>query len=195
MASHCYNLRGCFGFFDPRVVALTQASQELLMGIGVWDDIVQTRACAYRDMHVWDGEGTAAIHFNCAEVRANHLGHIVENAVVLAALRKKITQHSQITLIQPARVTSLTNGTGVEITLDNDEVITGTLLIAADGAQSKVRELAEFDTREWDYGHKAIITTVQTELPNQATAWQRFMRTGPLAFLPLPSVNGKHFCS
>jgi len=181
--------------FDPRVVALTQTSQDLLAHIGVWDEISKVRACAYRDMHVWDGEGTAEIHFNCAEVRANYLGHIVENSVILAALRKKISQHPQITLVQPARVESIVNGSGVEITLDNGESITATLLIAADGAQSKVRELAEFETREWDYGHKAIITTVQTELPHQATAWQRFMRTGPLAFLPLPSVNGRHFCS
>lgn len=181
--------------FDPRVVALTQASQDLLTSIGVWDEIVQTRTCAYRDMHVWDGEGTAAIHFNCADVRANHLGHIVESSVILSALRKKIAQHPQIILIQPARVTELVNSSGVEITLDDGETITAKLLIAADGAQSKVRELAEFETREWDYGHKAIITTVQTELPNQATAWQRFMRTGPLAFLPLSSINDKHFCS
>lgn len=181
--------------FDPRVVALTQASQNLLTSIGVWNEIAQTRVCAYRDMHVWDGEGTAAIHFNCAEVRANHLGHIVENSVILTALRKKIAQHSQITLLQPARITTFTNGSGVEVVLDNGTTLSAKLLIAADGAQSKVRELAEFETREWDYGHKAIITTVQTELPNQATAWQRFMRTGPLAFLPLSSVNEKHFCS
>lgn len=181
--------------FDPRVVALTQASQNLLISIGVWEEIVHTRACAYRDMHVWDGEGTAAIHFNCAEVRANHLGHIIESSIILTALRKKIAQCSHITLIQPARITTLTNGSGVEISLDNGQTLSANVLIAADGAQSKVRELATFETREWDYGHKAIITTVQTELPNQATAWQRFMRTGPLAFLPLSSVNGKHFCS
>lgn len=181
--------------FDPRVVALTQASQDLLISIGVWDEIAQARICAFRDMHVWDGEGTAEIHFNSAEVRAKHLGHIVESSVILAALQEKITQHANITLIQPARVATLTNGNGVEIILDNGEILSTRLLIAADGSQSKVRELAEFETREWDYGHKAIITTVQTELPNQATAWQRFMRTGPLAFLPLSTINEKYFCS
>jgi len=181
--------------FDPRVVALTQASQKLLAKIGIWDEVLQTRACAYRDMHVWDGEGTADIHFNCAEVRENHLGHIVENSVIVIALRKKITGHSQITLIQPAKIVSLARGTHVQIELDNGKSIATSLLIAADGAQSKVRELAEFETREWDYGHKAIVTTVQTELPHQATAWQRFMRTGPLAFLPLTTINQKHFCS
>ena len=175
--------------FDPRVVALTQASQELLTSIGVWDEIAQERICAYRDMHVWDGEGTAEIHFNCAEVRARQLGHIVENSVILASLQNKITQHTNITLIQPARIVTLNNGSGVEVELDTGEILSARLLIAADGAQSKVRELAEFETREWDYGHKAIVTTVQTELPNQATAWQRFVRTGPLAFLPLSTIN------
>jgi 2-polyprenylphenol 6-hydroxylase len=146
-------------------------------------------------MHVWDGEGTADIHFNCAEVRENHLGHIVENSVIVTALRKKIAEHSNITLIQPAKIVNLVRNEKVQIELDSGECITTNLLIAADGAQSKVRELAEFETREWDYGHKAIVTTVQTELPHQATAWQRFMRTGPLAFLPLSTTNQKHFCS
>lgn len=181
--------------FDPRVVALTQASQNLLAKIGIWSEVLQTRACAYRDMHVWDGEGTADIHFNCAEVRESHLGHIVENSVIVTALRKKIAEHSNITLIQPAKIVNLVRDAKVQIELDNGELITANLLIAADGAQSKVRELAAFETREWDYGHKAIVTTVQTELPHQATAWQRFMRTGPLAFLPLSTISQKHFCS
>jgi len=196
--------------FDPRVVALTQASQNLLAKIGVWNEIVLARACAYRDMHVWDGEGTADIHFNCAEVRENHLGHIVENSVIVTALRKKIAEHAQITVIQPAKIVNLIRTTRlqietvqietvqtekVQIELDNGQLLTTELLMAADGAQSKVRELAAFETREWDYGHKAIITTVQTELSHQATAWQRFMRKGPLAFLPLSSINQKHFCS
>lgn len=181
--------------FDPRVVALTQASQTLLTRIGVWEKIIATRACAYTDMHVWDGEGTAEIHFDCAEVRTDYLGHIVENSVIVAALHEKIAQHANITLIQPAKITQLNRDNKTHILLDNGNTLTTDLLIAADGAQSTVRELAEFETREWDYGHTAIIATVQTELPHKATAWQRFMRTGPLAFLPLPSLNGKHFCS
>ena len=73
----------------------------------------------------------------------------------------------------------------MRVQLTNGSEITTALLIAADGAHSKVRELAEFSTREWDYGQQAIITTVRTEQPHGFTAWQRFMHTGPLAFLPL----------
>ena len=183
------------GDFDPRVVALTRASQKLFAHIGIWSTILQQRACAYREMEVWDGEGTAKIHFSAAEVRQDCLGHIVENSVIVAALREKLAQHSQIDLLQPVKVVGLTRGDLARVELDNGQTLSTRLLIAADGVHSKVRELAEFATREWDYGHKAIITSVQTQLPHQATAWQRFMGSGPLAFLPLPDVDEKHFCS
>jgi 2-polyprenylphenol 6-hydroxylase len=181
--------------FDPRVVALTQASQKLLTNIGVWEKIVNQRACPYSEMEVWDGEGTANIHFSAAEVRQDYLGHIIENSVIITALREQLLNYPQITLIQPAAVVGLNKSETTQVVLDNGAILITKLLVAADGAQSKVRELGEFSTREWDYGHTAIITTVQTEFPHQATAWQRFMRRGPLAFLPLPSTNKKHFCS
>lgn len=181
--------------FDPRVVALTQASQKLLTNIGVWEKIINQRACAYHEMEVWDGEGTANIHFSAAEVRQDYLGHIIENSIIVTALREQLLNYPQITLIQPAAVVGLNKNETTQIVLDNGAILTTKLLIAADGAQSKVRELAEFSTREWDYGQTAIITTVQTEFPHQSTAWQRFMRRGPLAFLPLPSINNRNFCS
>lgn len=185
--------------FDPRVVALTHASQKLLTNIGCWNGIVAQRVCAYREMKVWDGEGTAAIEFDCAEVQQTHLGHIVENSVVVNQLRERMTQHNNIFLLQPVAVAQVTPAQAefprVRVQLTNGDEITTALLIAADGAQSKVRELAEFSTREWDYGQQAIITTVRTEHPHEFTAWQRFMHTGPLAFLPLQNKGDAHCCS
>jgi 2-polyprenylphenol 6-hydroxylase len=185
--------------FDPRVVALTHASQKLLADIGCWDDIVAQRVCAYREMKVWDGEGTAAIEFDCADVQQSYLGHIVENSVVVNQLRERMAQHKNIFLIQPVAVAQVIPAQAefprVRVQLSNGNEITAPLLIAADGAQSKVRELAEFSTREWDYGQQAIITTVRTERPHEFTAWQRFMHTGPLAFLPLQHNGDAHSCS
>jgi len=185
--------------FDPRVVALTHASETLLRKIGCWDAIVRERVCAYREMKVWDGEGTAAIEFDCAEVQQTHLGHIVENSVIVNQLRTRMAQLTNITLIQPATVTELISAThenlSVSVKLNTGVTITSSLVIAADGAQSRVRELAGFKTREWDYGQQAIITTVRTEKPHEFTAWQRFMQTGPLAFLPLQNNGDAHQCS
>lgn len=186
-------------YFDPRVVALTHTSEKLLREIGCWDAIARERVCAYREMKVWDGEGTAAIEFDCAEVQQTHLGHIVENSVIVNQLRARMAQLSNITWIQPATVTELipaaSKNSFVSVKLNTGITITSALLVAADGAQSRVRELADFKTREWDYGQQAIITTVRTEKPHEFTAWQRFMHTGPVAFLPLQNNGDAHQCS
>jgi 2-octaprenylphenol hydroxylase len=83
----------------------------------------------------------------------------------------------------------------VAVELEGGESLQADLLVAADGALSRVRELMDFATREWDYGHSALVASVETERPHEATAWQRFLPSGPLAFLPLPGEEGRHFCS
>jgi 2-octaprenylphenol hydroxylase len=185
--------------FDPRVVALTQASQRLLQHLGCWAEIVSERVCPFHDITVWDGEGTAHIEFSSADIHATHLGHIVENSVVVRALRSRIAGLPQIQMIQPASLVALqqpgAQHNPVQLTLDNGISLQTPLLIAADGAQSAVREFAKFETREWDYGQHAIVTTVRTELSHRFTASQRFTHNGPLAFLPLQNDGDARHCS
>lgn len=176
--------------FDPRVSAITPASQQFLHEIGAWDAIAAQRLSPYTDMHVWDGDGTGSIHFAAADVHAELLGHIIENSVILTALRQRLGGNN-ITLLAPVTLTSLTPPDSaspealVRIELADGRCLSTRLLVAADGANSTVRELAGFQTREWDYQHHAIVTTVRTALPHRQTAIQRFMDAGVLAFLPL----------
>src|SRR5690606_16756777 len=137
---------------DPRVVALTPASRKLLEQIGAWDSIERERVCAYRDRHVWDGEGTAEIHFSSADVRHHCLGYIVENAVAVRAVREQLMQlarvndkveanaDTNIEIIQPASVVALTlpdaSGGIVKVDLNTGTRLSASLVIAADGAQS-----------------------------------------------------------
>lgn len=182
--------------FDPRVVALTRSSQRLLEQVGAWPGILAERACPFRKMQVWDGEGTASIHFDSAELRTTHLGHIVENSLAVRALRGCLAQAPNIDLHMPRRVEALEPAAADKLVrLDNNQLLRAPLVIAADGAQSRLRELAGFGTREWDYGQSAIVTSVRCEKPHAFTAWQRFMRSGPLAFLPLLEGDEDHWCS
>ena len=176
------------GEYDPRVVALTQASQRLLQSLHAWDTISLQRACPYTDMHVWDADGTGSIHFDCRDVQHAQLGHIVENSLIASTLLQKLKSHAQIDLLQPALVESLEHDASTNepiLQLQDGRQLQASMVVAADGANSKLRQLAGFKTREWDYEHHAIVTTVKTEQPHQHTAWQRFMDSGPLAFLPL----------
>jgi 2-octaprenylphenol hydroxylase len=183
--------------FDARVSALTPRSQRLFTRLGVWPAIVAGGACAYRHMTVWDAEGTGSIEFDCAEVGAPVLGHIVENRVIVDALLEAVAGCRDIDFLNPARVAACErkDTQGLELRLEDGRRLGAALLVAADGALSPLREMLDFDTREWDYGHDAIVATVQTARPHAATAWQRFLSTGPLAFLPLAGTADAHYCS
>ncbi len=175
--------------FDSRVSALTEASRQWLQQLGVWDALAALRVCAYRDMQVWDADGTGAIHFAAEEVHANLLGHIVENRLVCAVLYAALQQQPTVQLRNGCALETATLATTAgdysEITCNDGTRWRCRLLIGADGGNSRVRSLCGFSTREWSYEQQAIVATVHSERPHQHTAWQRFMATGPLAVLPL----------
>ncbi|MDG2018552.1 MAG: UbiH/UbiF/VisC/COQ6 family ubiquinone biosynthesis hydroxylase [Porticoccaceae bacterium] len=181
---------------DPRVAALTEKTRLMFDQIGIWSKIVDKRACAYKAMNVWDAEGTGRITFDCQQVQQPNLGHIVENSALVSTLIEHIQQQPNIELFCPANIADYQlQEDGITLTLDNEITLSGQLLIAADGANSAVREQFQFATKQWDYGQHAIVTTITTENPNQLTAWQRFMPTGPLAFLPLNTIGDAYCCS
>jgi 2-octaprenylphenol hydroxylase len=181
--------------YQPRVSALSMASQCILQRLGVWPGIAARRSCAYSRMQVWDGSGTGSIHFSAASVHAESLGHIVENQVVQDALLECL-QSSDVRLLGDARVAQLRRSAEHWLlSLHDGRSVRTPLLIAADGANSAVRRMVGCRTREWDYPHQAIVASVRCAESHQATAWQRFSDQGPLAFLPLPGRGGEPWCS
>lgn len=181
--------------FEPRVVALSIASQRILEQVQAWPGIAQRRLCPYRHMHVWDGSGTGKIDFSASSVHADVLGHIVENRIVQDALLDQL-HNSNIQLLAHSRVAQLRrSGAGWLMYLEDGNSIRSPLIIAADGANSTIRRLVGCATREWDYLHHAIVTSIRCENSHQDTAWQRFTDDGPLALLPLQHADGQHWCS
>lgn len=180
--------------FEPRVSALSAASQRILQRLDVWDGIVTRRASPYGQMHVWDGSGTGQIHFSAASVHADVLGHIVENRVVQDALLDRL-HDTDIGLLGNARLEQMRHsGDDWLLTMADGRQFRAPLVIAADGANSAVRKLTGTPTREWDYMHHAIVTSVRCVDSHKRTAWQRFTDDGPLAFLPLERGD-EHWCS
>lgn len=180
--------------FEPRVSALSAASQRILQRLNVWDGIVSRRASPYGDMEVWDGSGTGQVHFSAASVHAEVLGHIVENRVIQDALIERL-HDCDVGLLANARLEQMRrSGDDWLLTLADGRTLRSPVVVAADGANSAVRRLTGTETREWDYLHHAIVTSVRTTNSHKKTAWQRFTDDGPLAFLPLER-EGEHWCS
>lgn len=181
--------------YDPRVSALTCASEQLLKRLDVWPLMQELRIAPYTEMDVWDGEGRGHIHFSAREIYEESLGHIVENRITVAALYQRAAEHSGIEIETGVKVSRLSDAriqgqvSLRQIECEDGRVFEAQLVVAADGAHSRIRQLAAIPMCEWDYGHHAITTTVRTEQSHQYTAWQCFTQSGPIAFLPLPDTN------
>lgn len=182
--------------FDLRVFALTYASKQVFMAAGVWPGDDAPRVYPYEQMQIWDtgvaGSVKGEIHFDAAEVGTPSLGYIVEGRVIQDWLVQSVLQQPNIEcLTGDALISCDIRQNHIDVRLQSGQVIQARLLVGADGAHSRVRQLADIETIGWSYRQQAVVTTVETELDHQDTAWQRFLPAGPLAFLPLQ----KPFCS
>ena len=172
--------------YDVRTSALSRASQRILQSIQVWPFIEAMRTSPYTDMHVWDASGDGVIHFDCADIGEPSLGHIVENGVIQAALYKRLAEIDNITLFCPATPRALIKAlNGYLFKLQDGQTLQTKLLVAADGARSWIRQQAGIEVQTHDYEQTALVTNVKTAKHHQFTAWQAFLPSGPLAFLPL----------
>lgn len=173
--------------YDNRVSAITRATQRVFQNVGAWDNMVRRRVQAYREMRVWDATGGGSIHFDAAEIGEPDLGLIVENAVILAGLLERMREFDNIELLCPAQVRALDVAPAhASLELEDGRHLTARLVIGADGARSWVREQAGIGTHGWRYDQTAVVATIKTSQHHGDTCWQRFMPSGPLAFLPMP---------
>ncbi len=182
--------------FDVRVTAVSPGSKAIFEYIGAWSGMREKRVSEFDAMVVWDEASPARIHFNAQDIRHPNLGYIVENKVIRSSLHESLHDASGIQWHVPegaARVAY--RGDEIEATLKSNQVLKAKLLVGADGSRSFVRDLAGISYAETSYQQQGIVASVQTELPHQRTAWQRFLKTGPLALLPVENEPEHHECS
>ena len=171
---------------DLRVYALARAAQNMLHRLGAWDHIVGTRACAYRVMEVWDAHAFGRVHFDAAEVDEPDLGHIVEGNLLTNTLIERVQATPAIAWLCPAALQRMETGDDdAELVLEGGHRLRAQLVVGADGARSRVRELAGIEVEVSDYGQTAVVAHLRPEQAHAATARQIFRPDGPLALLPL----------
>lgn len=170
--------------YDNRVFAISPASMSLLERLGVWGEICASRVSPYLNMEVWDEGSVGALSLSAAEANVAELGYIVENSLlcqVLSEALKPLDRYAQA-------VQSVSDGTDPasrKITLIDGQQLGYNLLVGADGANSVVRSALKIEAQGRAYKQRGIVATVTTQKAHCQTAWQRFLATGPLAFLPL----------
>jgi 2-octaprenylphenol hydroxylase len=171
---------------DPRVFAVTRASERILRSLQAWDAMPPAEVFAFTDMEVWDAGGSSALHFDCAELGEPYLGHIIEPRIILAALLDRLRTVDRVTLLRPARFREIhVTPDEVVVELEDGRALHARLVVGADGVCSPVRDALGIKTRDHDYRQSSLVALVRTAEPHRCTAWQRFLPGGPLAFLPL----------
>ena len=172
-----------------RVSAISPSTIEILKNANVWEEILETNACPFVAMRVWDQmsypEGPESLFFDSAEFSLGQLGFIVENKLIETALLRKIEKEG-ISVQYGKKINSIERcGSLYTIDLEHSKKIRADLLVGADGSNSFVRKSAAIDIKSWVYSQDAIVTSAQTEFSHKNIAWQRFTPNGPVGILPL----------
>lgn len=178
--------------FDDRTTALSNGSRRILEGLGVWP-LVTHEATPIRRIHVSDRGRFGFARIDAGELDIGQLGFVVPNRVLGAALWQRL-QADKVQLVAPARVVDQSvTSEGCRIGIEADGKpghLEARLLVAADGAQSTVRQAAGVDASTWDYEQAAIIANVTTQRFHEHVAYERFTPGGPIALLPLDGRVG-----
>lgn len=169
---------------DLRAYALAPDNVALLDRLGVWASVRTRRAQAYRRMRVWTAGSEAELDLQAQALGQPCLGWIVEQSLLLDALWAALPA-AGVDLHTPARVERFDDAeNGLRVHLDAGGTLRARLLLAADGRASPLREAAGIPCDRRDDGQQALVAYLRTERAHEDTAWQRFLPTGPLAFLP-----------
>ncbi|MDG2276398.1 MAG: FAD-dependent monooxygenase [Pseudomonadales bacterium] len=163
---------------DIRNVALNPRSQTLLDSLGVWQ---LERVAPYKRMLVWEERGTASVEFQAQELGRSELGWLVE---VSPLLNRLWTSFGDRVDVLEGRVDALEVDESVRLQLDDERIVVCDLLVAADGGQSVIRRGLGIAVDERPVNQMALASVIRTSGSHLDTAWQRFLRGGPLALLP-----------
>lgn len=174
---------------DLRVSAVSRASQRILESFGAWPLVPEPYRSPYSGMVVWDAGGkpfgSGSIHFCASETSEPNLGHIIENRRLQWSIYASPTFANRVTLLRATLAGLTLEADAATALLGDGRRVTAGLMVGADGANSASRKLAGIKTTGWAYEQHAFVTHVRTEHPHRWTAWQRFLPSGPIAFLPL----------
>jgi 2-octaprenyl-6-methoxyphenol hydroxylase len=173
---------------DPRASAIAAAPRRMFEALGVWAavaaDAQDIRDMIITDSRVEDAARPVFLSFEGDIEPGEPFAHMIENAALVRELARKAAADGVSIVAQP--VTDFAVGrNGASVTLGDGGVRTVKLLVAADGARSRLRERAGIAVRGWSYGQSAIVTTVAHERDHNGRAEEHFLPGGPFALLPL----------
>jgi len=172
--------------FDDRTTALGNGTRRSFEALGIWSQVAP-HAAPIRRIHVSDAGRFGFARLEASEHGIEAFGYVATNRVLGAALRAALSNLSDLDLRMPAKCRAIDlREREVELSLEPaTSPLRARLVVAADGADSRVREAAGLGASVEDYRQVAIVSHVRSSRPADGTAFERFTPEGPFAVLPL----------
>ena len=171
-----------------RVSAISLASERIFKRLGVWDAIVDQGDSTFSEMAVWDQAGQT-LHFSSQSIASSHLGHMIENEVIQAALLQKLQSYPQVKQYNPIQLLSYHEEKEQIILETNIGIFSTRLAVASDGGQSWLRDKAGITCHKKKYNEEALVATLLLKESHDHIAKQGFLSTGAIASLPLKDAH------
>lgn len=176
--------------YHHRVSAISLSSVRIFQALKVWREIEEKRVSPFRRIQVWDAACAGETVFDSREIAEPWLGFIIENVLIQTILEESARRSPQVNFISPVDLQSVSfHENQVVLASADGRTFCARLAVAADGANSWLRQQSGIETVKTSYHQRAVVADVRTELPHHQTARQVFRATGPLAFLPLIEEN------
>lgn len=175
---------------DGRASAIAAAASRMLTALGLWDEMLP-HAQPINKMIITDSRTSDPVRpvfltFDGEVGQGEPFAHMIPNPAMVGPLLRA-AQELGVELKFSTSVTNFSAGPmSVSATLSTGETVQARLLVACDGAKSRLRDIAGIKTVHWDYGQSGIVTTVEHERPHEGVAEEHFLPAGPFAVLPLP---------
>ena len=170
---------------DQRTSAISASGKVMLDTLGVWD-LLKSNAEPILDIRVSEKNTKGFVHYSHLDADNEPMGYIIENEIIKKTLIDSNRASPNVSLIFGQSVNGFSSGhAAIQLELSDSNLLNGSLLVAADGANSPIRTLTGLKTTKIDYKQTSIVFTVNHTLPHNGVAHERFLPGGPIAFLPM----------
>lgn len=173
---------------DARLIALNEGSCCLFKNLNIWPALAPN-AAPIEQVHVSHRGHFGITRITAEESGVSTLGHVVPAKYINHAIFSELLHKKNVNILCPAKVTGLSQSTeGVTLTITNqntEKTYTADMVIGADGNHSTIRELLNIPIQKTDYDQSALVTITQLSRHHKNIAYERFLKNGAIAMLPL----------
>lgn len=177
--------------FDARATALSHSSRVLFEQVGAWVDIAPGLA-SIRHIQVSDRGKPGLVRLDAQDQGLAALGYVVENHLLGQALYRRLQGDSGVKLVAPARVDRLEPVADGMVLQSGASRCRAELAVIAGGGGTDLLGQLGIHSRVRDYHQCALVANVALAEPHGDVAYERFTERGPIALLPLPTVENRH---